>query len=491
MLNGLSFLPAWWASGVVLLLALMLGGGTRQGLLSDAVVQLASLPLLGTALFQVAKSEMNGQRRAALWLLAAVALLPILQLLPMPPAIWPLLPGRSAFASAYAEAAMPVPWLGISLSPPATWRSALALVPPVAIFLSVLMLGRRARRALTIGLIAFGFVSVLLGLAQVAQGPESGLRFYAVTNLTESVGFFANRNHFAALLYFVLPFTAAWAVGLAADRRPEMLVGVSLCLLVFASLLLGLGVSRSRGGLALAMLGGAGSLALAWTGQGALATKRASRFVFVGGLVGAFLILQFASLGILQRLETDIADDLRWELTSVTAGIAIKFQPFGSGIGTFDPIYRMFEEAERLRAVYANHAHNDYVELLLEGGLPAIILILAFFGWLAHASVQVWRRPSSGHDSAIDVSLPRAATIAALLICIHSAVDYPLRTTTLSTLFAFACALAIPPIRGRSGNGSGETRDSGRSSSHRRRRSTSRPVAAGAEPRASLRGAPD
>jgi hypothetical protein len=208
-------------------------------------------------------------------------------------------------------------------------------------------------------------------------------------------------------------------------------------------------------------------------------------------LVGAFLILQFASLGILQRLETDIADDLRWELTTATAGIAAKFQPFGSGIGTFDPIYRMFEEAERLRAVYANHAHNDYVELLLEGGVPAAILILAFFGWLAYSSLRVWRRPRSGHDSVIDISLPRAATIGAVLICLHSAVDYPLRTTTLSTLFAFACALAIPPLRGRSGNGSGGARESGRSSSHGRRRSTSRPVAAGAEPRANSRGAPD
>jgi hypothetical protein len=37
-------------------------------------------------------------------------------------------------------------------------------------------------------------------LLQVAQGPRL-LRLFAVTNLSEAVGFFANRNHFAALLF--------------------------------------------------------------------------------------------------------------------------------------------------------------------------------------------------------------------------------------------------------------------------------------------------
>src|SRR6185503_8570434 len=89
-----SLLPAWWAPGVVLLLALLLGGGTRQGLWSDAIVQLASLPLLASALFQLSRAEFSGRGRVALFLLSAVVLLPILQLLPLPPAIWTLLPGR-------------------------------------------------------------------------------------------------------------------------------------------------------------------------------------------------------------------------------------------------------------------------------------------------------------------------------------------------------------------------------------------------------------
>jgi hypothetical protein len=412
-------------------------------------VQLASLPLLASAMFQVLRTERNVESKAALYLVAAVLLLPIVQLLPLPPAIWTALPGRSEFVAAYTEAAMPIPWLGISLSPPATWRSGLALIPPVAVFLSALFLGRRSRRALSLGLIAFGFVSVLLGLAQLAQGPESALRFYAITNASEAVGFFANRNHFAALLYILLPFTAAWAVGLAADRRPEMLVGMAFCMLVFASLLLGLGMARSRAGLVLSMLAALASLALTWTGRDAPLKRRGHRFVLIGGLAGAVLIVQFASFGILQRVELDVAEDVRWELTRVTARIAADFQPVGSGIGTFEPIYRMYEEVDRLRPAYVNHAHDDYVELLLEGGWTAVAAMIVFFGWFAFVSVRVWRRPGAESTSAVDLSLQRAAMIGVLLICLHSAVDYPLRTTALSTLLALSCAFMIPPLRSR------------------------------------------
>ncbi len=158
--------------------------------------------------------QRSGQRFAFL-VVAAIVLLPLIQLIPLPPFLWTALAGRASFASAYQEAALGVPWLGISLDPAATWRSALALIPPVAVFLSTVLLGRAARRVLAAGIVAFAFVSVLLGLAQLTQGSGSPLRLFAVTNSTEAVGFFANRNHFAALLYSALPLTAAFAVGFA------------------------------------------------------------------------------------------------------------------------------------------------------------------------------------------------------------------------------------------------------------------------------------
>ena len=51
-----------------------------------------------------------------------------------------------------------------------------------------------------------------MGLLQIAQGQQSDLRFFEITNPEDAVGFFANRNHFAALLYCLIPFVVAWTL---------------------------------------------------------------------------------------------------------------------------------------------------------------------------------------------------------------------------------------------------------------------------------------
>ena len=456
------------ACGAVLVLALTFGG-SRQAFWPDAIVQIASLPLLGYTLWQVPRIWQRPGHRLAIFVLAAIVLLPLMQLIPLPPSVWTALPGRASIAASYPEAALGIPWLGISLDPAATWRVALTLIPPVAVFLSVVLLGRTARTVLAAGIVAFAFISVLVGLAQLGQGNESPLRFYSVTNASEAVGFFANRNHYAALLYSALPLAAAFAVGFANDRRREIWVVLALCLLVFASLLLGLGMARSRAGVGLAVLAGLGSFALAVTGPKKGTQKRANRLISLAGLAGVILVLQFASVGIMQRFEKDVADDLRWEFATTTFEAALDFMPFGTGFGTFEDVYRMYEELGQLYVAYVNHAHDDYLEALLEGGVPAVGLLVAFLVWFAIAAVRCWRPTSARPESTLDRSLPKAATLIVLLLLLHSAVDYPLRTTALSTLFAFACGLMISPrtlVDSNSGVGSEKQRRG-----HRRSRS--------------------
>jgi hypothetical protein len=46
------------------------------------------------------------------------------------------------------------------------------------------------------------------------------------------------------------------------------------------------------------------------------------------------------------------------------------------------------------------------------------------------------------------MALVRAASAVIFLVLLHSSVDYPLRTMTISTLFAICCGLLIPPTRG-------------------------------------------
>ena len=102
----------------------------------------------------------------------------------------------------------------------------------------------------------------------------------------------------------------------------------------------------------------------------------------------------------------------------------------------------MFETPPEISQSYVNHAHNDWLELTLETGLPGLILAVLFLAWFAIATYRIWRRGDSGIDSL----LAQAATITVTLLLAHSLVDYPLRTTALACLFGFVCALCVPPL---------------------------------------------
>ena len=120
--------------------------------------------------------------------------------------------------------------------------------------------------------------------------------------------------------------------------------------------------------------------------------------------------------------------------------------PFGSGAGTFVRVYPTFEPArDTIANVYANHAHNDLLEVCLEGGIVTVLLLVTFLIWFGLRSANVWRR-SPTDVRTIDVLLMRAATIVIPLIIAHSFFDYPLRTGAMMAVFAFSCALLVEPL---------------------------------------------
>jgi O-antigen ligase len=118
--------------------------------------------------------------------------------------------------------------------------------------------------------------------------------------------------------------------------------------------------------------------------------------------------------------------------------------PFGSGMGTFVPVYATFEKPEdALLDTYVNRAHNDVLELWLEAGIPGLGLMAIFLLWLAATASKVWRRNTS--DREIDIALARAATIVLGLMITHCFFDYPLRTGALMAILAFACGILTTP----------------------------------------------
>jgi O-antigen ligase len=207
---------------------------------------------------------------------------------------------------------------------------------------------------------------------------------------------------------------------------------------------LGLGLTVSRAGAVLAVIGSLAALAMAWRAQGH-ATSRGLVATGIAIFAGFVVFVQFALSGLLDRAATSALNDLRFEIAKTTIVAGGVFQPLGSGFGTFVPVYELFEGNSTLNPSYINHAHNDWLELWLEGGWPAIVLVLAFLWWLGVGVRRAWQSRDRDAARPFDRFAPQAASITIILLMLHSLVDYPLRTTALSTLFAFCCALLVPP----------------------------------------------
>jgi hypothetical protein len=201
-------------------------------------------------------------------------------------------------------------------------------------------------------------------------------------------------------------------------------------------------MARSRAGLGLTIIAIFGAFALGLAnrsaGLGALVNK-----ILVGVIVVVVIFsLQFALYRVLERIPDGLSGD-RPVIASTTIEAARAYMPLGSGLGTFVPVYAMFEKSEDAADTYVNRAHNDFLEMWLETGVLGLVLGGLFVIWLVRRSVAIWRSAPFPGASQLDWSIIRAASIVPPLLLAHSLVDFPLRTGAMMAVMAFCCALLI------------------------------------------------
>ena len=115
-------------------------------------------------------------------------------------------------------------------------------------------------------------------------------------------------------------------------------------------------------------------------------------------------------------------------------GAALRMLPFGGGLGTFSAVYPGFEDARIVSATFANHAHNDLIELFMDTGLLGAALVVAFGWWWTRTALAILRMTER------DAWREAALAVTALLL-LHELVDYPLRTPALAVLFGLCCGI--------------------------------------------------
>ena len=429
-------------------LVFLMGGGSRDDIVSLIVLRPACALFAAYALTVARPGDFAGLK-VPLLLLVALAGWMIVQLIPLPHGVWSGLPGRTAIAANDQLAGLGSIWRPISLSPARTMNALGSLVVPVtALLLYGIQSDADRRRILPMMLIAAA-ATALLGIAQIASGGEGPLYLYAVTNLHEVVGLFSNRNHNAVFLATGLLiagylFSELRRLRSGPSGKPMMVAAV--CMLILATLL----INGSRAGLLIGLLAIGVGVSLYLTGfkrendghgRGMPLTWLGVAAVVGVSVLGAAAL--FANAASFDRLVSlSMAEETRAQVLPQILAMAKDNWFFGTGFGSFEYVYRQYEVSAFLREEYLNNAHDDWLQWIIEGGLPAILIALGFAAWLARAAMAHWRtRLTHG---------PRTQMVAMalgvlLLLLLASALDYPLRVPSMMLYAVLMIALVAQP----------------------------------------------
>ena len=407
-----------WLALALLVLAFLTGGSSMEQGWGTRATQWLALPVLWLAVARLLQPPL--QR-------AHVVLL-VLALLP------PLVIGLQLV-------------LGSSLTPWASGRAVYAWLPPLAAFLAALSLPADSRRIGLRVLVVMAVASLLLASLQLAAPQDSWLNpFPELVPIFN--GLFANPNHQGT----ALGIAAVLLLATAGDGRGEVHGGVGregrssagarqqalryarIALAVL--LLVALPFTGSR---AMVLITAAAVMVLplanGWLPGRWRREEHKVRALVLGLAAVAGLVL--VALSTLGWMRVDRLEEGRSAMTAQTATLAAEAMPLGSGAGSFVPWFEANLPDAMLIHAWYNHAHNEYVQWWLEGGVAGFAWIaLLLFGF-------AWSRPRRGRDGRRPDDAWVGSWLGAGCLLTHSVVDYPLRTPALATAGAWLAATAI------------------------------------------------
>ena len=424
------------------LLACLLLGGSAQGVWANMLLQLFGLALIGWAALVPSPHPVPREERQLFWLVLLMLVIVLVQLIPLPPSAWAHVGPRGAIADGYRILGMQLPSLPLSVTPYDTISSLLTVIPPLAMIMAVLRLGCRPL-LLVLALVAGTFAGILLGTLQVTSPDPltSPWYLYEETNFGVATGFFANANHMADLLVITLPFLAAVLARAGRSGRNVQRYSAAVALVAGAALVIVVGIALNGSlagyGLAVPVLLASAMIMLP-PRSGALRWMAALSAILLIAAVGWLATTPLSSEAAF-RVSAQTSVQSREQIARTSLKATADFMPFGSGVGSFQHVYALYEDHDRLDpTTYVNHAHNDYVELALETGLPGLIALSLFLIWWAARAWRAWR-------PVLPDPYIRAASVASAATLFHSLVDFPLRTAAIGACFAMCIALLIRP----------------------------------------------
>lgn len=303
---------------------------------------------------------------------------------------------------------------------------------------------KRLKRIVVL-IVIFGATMAFFGILQRLANPD-GIYGMRLTPQAIPFGPFVNQHHFAALMQMTGGLTLALLLCHDTTREKKYLLAIAMVISGIAVALTG-----SRGGLlGFLAMASFGALLTFMSGRKSRSEENSGvqrKVIFAVGALGFGLVIIGTALliggndQVLRGIGAVSAD------ADVSTGrlhfwpIALKIfsaNPLiGSGFDSFAVAFTRYDTWSGLMRV--EQAHNEYLQMLAEGGLVAIGCVLLFIFLLFKKGLQVVSSTKGFRQSAAI-----GALAGCLGIMVHSFFDFPLRTN--SNMFVFLLMAAIATV---------------------------------------------
>ncbi|MCI0431434.1 MAG: O-antigen ligase family protein [Rhodospirillales bacterium] len=322
-----------------------------------------------------------------------------------------------AWAAAGRALGQPLP-AAISFAPEEAATGVMRLLAYGAVLLLGLELGFPAcrERAVLWAVALAGALYALYGILVWMDGNHVVLWMEKWTYSDSLTSTFVSRNSYATYAGLGLCACLALIARALTHRAPANALAALLALatLISAALLL----TRSRGGVLSAVIVILVMTALLAAGRSA----RRVRLIFAASAVGLLAAgIGAVGSGVIGRLSPEDVEDFGgraqiWE----RATAAVIDRPFGGGLGAFPDFFPAYRDlALGLEFGTLDKAHNLYLELAAELGLPVAGALILGVGWLVARTLLASLRLRPG--------AALAAAGASSLVGVHSLVDFSLQ----------------------------------------------------------------
>ncbi|MFN9743450.1 MAG: O-antigen ligase family protein [Acidobacteriota bacterium] len=336
----------------------------------------------------------------------------------------------------------------ISKDPQST-REVVARLLALAIYFTVALqvFRRSAARRLAVRVLAvFGLAISFLAIAQRLTWNGRLYWVRQVSAFVSPFGPYGNYNHFAGMVELLFPLPFAWLIFSRGRGGERILYAIAVVIMVTAAVL-----SMSRAGMLtigvqLAFFAGAAFLHRRRQGGG----PRLTPLLIVVGAVLLSLWIGYQPLlrrfGTIQQGASEYSVVTRLTYWRASWRMFLDHPLTGVGLGAFPTVYPSYGSSSS-RYERVEQVHNDYLQLLTDGGLVAGLIGASALIWLLSTWANSLRADLSRRADWLTI-LP-GASIAVLGLLIHSLLDFNLQIPANALLFLLIVALSVSFTSGR------------------------------------------